>query len=199
MNEENQLVVRVVEDGRFYITVLHQSSGQACNTIPSACNHTCACLIAHPTDAGFVLEGCSTCEVIRNYNVQTGECKIAHTRSRPIRMCHGPTGSILVQCPDFPVFESSRTGLSEFKWEEEKQELHSDKSVYLEGRLKQTCYAERFDILAVIRENGPLEAVKLGNNSPVWKLSEDVEGHVIQPDASNHQTSTFLTEPTTES
>ena len=77
-----------------------------------------------------------------------------------------PTGSILVQCYKFPVFESSRTGLSEFKWEEEHGELHSDKSVYLECRPHQICYAERFDILAVVCEKRKVEAVRLGNNSP---------------------------------
>ena len=89
----------------------------------------------------------------------------------------------LVQCRNFPVFESSRTGLSEFKWEKEQQELHSDKSVYLPGRPIQACYTERFDILAVMYENKEVEAVKFGNNSPIWKLPKEVGGHVIKPDA----------------
>ena len=185
ISEENQLLARVALDGRFHIRVLNRLTGQVSNTIASECNHTSACLIAHPTDARFVLEGCSKCQVIRSYDVQTGECKVVHTGSRPIRMCHGPTGSILVQCHKFPIFESSRTGLSEFKWEEEHGELHSDKSVYLECRPCQMCYAERFDILAVVCEKRKVEAVRLVNNSPVWKLPGVVDGHTIKPHAIN--------------
>ena len=123
--------------------------------------------------------------MIRSYEIQTAKCKLVHTGSRPIRMCHGPTSSILVQCRDFPTFESSRTGLSEFRWEDEQQELRSDKSVYLKGRLIQMCYTEKFDILVVMCENRKVEAVKLGNNSPIWKLPGVVDGHMIKPGAIN--------------
>ena len=185
ISEENQLLARVALDGRFHIRMLNRLSGEVCNTIASECDHTPACLIAHPTKAGFVFEGCSECQVIRSYEIQTAECKLVHTGSRPTRMCHGPNSSILVQCRDFPAFESSHTGLSEFKWEDEQQELRSDKSVYRKGRLIQMCYTEKFDILVVMCENRKVEAVKLGNNSPVWKLPGVVDGHMIKPDAIN--------------
>ena len=88
----NQLLVRMALDGRFNIRVLNKLSGEVSNTIASECDHTYACLTAHPTNHSFVLEGCSECQVIRSYDVQAGECKVVHTGSRPIKMCHGPHG-----------------------------------------------------------------------------------------------------------
>ena len=179
INAKNQLLARVAMDGRFHLRVMNRYGGQMSSDILSKCDHPSACIATHPTKAGLVFEGCYLCEVIRCYDIHTTGCKIVHTGSRPMRMCRGPPGSILVQCRNFPVFESSRTGLSEFKWDEEQQELHSDKSVYLQGRPIQACYTERFDILAVMYENGEVEAVKFGNNSQIWKLPKEVGGHVI--------------------
>ena len=96
VDEEGQILARTQVNNRFHIRVLDKLVSEISREIPSKCNHyTFADLIARPTDAGFVLESCCLCEVIRNYNVRTGQCSVAYHGYTYDGISHGPTGSIL--------------------------------------------------------------------------------------------------------
>ena len=85
----------------------------------------------------------------------------------------------------------SHINLAKLSWEKEKQELPIDKSRYTErevftvcdAEVFDLCYAEVFDLIIFIFLNNEIEAMKFGNESPIWKLSGKVDGHVIKPDA----------------
>ena len=179
LTKQEQILARVKEGNRFFIKVLDRfSCRRVFPAIPSACNHTDVCLCAHPTETDFILEGCAKCEVICNHSIQTGEWKTVYEASvRPVKMCLGPTGSILI-LEDF----FSKPTVFKLIWEKEQRKLNVDKCVS-KSRLVYICYAERFDVLVCMQENGKIEAVKLENSRKIWKLSDNVGGHVIRPDA----------------
>ena len=163
---------------RYAIRVMDRfGSRDVLPVIPSLCSHASACIIAHPSDPGFVLEGCPVCEVVYNYNIQTGECKSVYNGSYgPLRMCLGPTGSILV----LDDFFSNRSVFT-LRWKEDQRKLDMDKCVYSNSRLVHICsYVERFDVLVLMQENEEI-AVKLGSETPIWKLPGMVGGHVTNP------------------
>ena len=95
----------------------------------------------------------------------------------PVRMCLGPTGSILVLDDFF-----SKPSVFKLRWEKEQRKLNVDKCVS-KRRLLHMCYSERFDVLVLMQENGKVAAVKLENSRKIWELSENVGDHVIKPDA----------------
>ena len=141
--------------------------------------------MAHPDNPDYVLERCSTCEVIRSYNIWTGECKIVYTQSAFSYMCGGPNNSILVQ----DNFHCSPSAVFELKWEKELQELRVTRCVFAEGELLQKfCHVEATNILVIMNENKEIKAVKFENKSPIWTLSPVVGSHVIKPDAVSSDT-----------
>ena len=175
VNSDGQILARTAVDNKFRIKVMDRFGREVFSTITSVCDHTSACLTTH---SGSLYEGCSTCEVIRKYNTNTGQCTDVHKEVRPIQMCLGPTGSILVQ-GFIPVYRwwvlptnRMETCVSEFKLNKEKRVLRADK-------ILQIGYTESFDTLVVIFENKEIEAMKLGSNVPIWKLSGVVDGRLI--------------------
>ena len=207
LNKHKKVVARITVNDNYFILVFDRLGGREVSpTIPSACNHASPCIIAHPSDPSFVLEGCLDCRVIRNYNIHTGERCIVHTGWRASRMCHGPAGSILVlsHFPGFVILgvqlirnayylyhgenklsNPSHTKLSILKFDKEQQQLENDNSLELvkfEKLLHMCYYVDRLDMLLVISEDKEIEAIKFGSESPIWKLSE-VGGHVFEPDA----------------
>ena len=189
VNDEDQILVRTAVDGKSYIIVTNRFDKEASSKIPSLCNHTAVCLVAHPTDAGFVLESCGICEVIRNYNIHTGQCSIAYKGCSLYRISHGPTSSILAFWHGLRHFELPHPRLSMIKWDTERHELHIDRSVYLRGGLVQMCYSELFNMLVAILPMGEIEALRLESQAaiwklsdPIWKLSGDVDGLTMKPD-----------------
>ena len=179
VNKHKQIVARVTENDRYFILVLDRLGGRDVSpTIPSACNHASPCIITHPSDPCFVLEGCLDCRVIRNYNIHTGERCVVHKGLRPIRMCHGPSGSILVE-----DFLSLRMKVLKLTWVKE-QELLVDETYKKDELIRKWCYAERFDMLVIMsHEDNGIKAVKLENGNPIWKLSGVVGGQMFDPDA----------------
>ena len=186
--DKDQILVRIVLDNKFYIRVMDRLSGEVSTEFPSKCNHSSiTSLIAHPTDAGFVLESCWTCAVIRNYNIHTGHCSIVYKGDTSDRICHGPIGSILV-C-SHPIFRRD-WGLSIMQWDKEHQILQTDKSVNLKCILWRMCYSELFDTLVFIYHSRKVEAVKLESeadtsklSAPIWKISGVVDGLAMNPTA----------------
>ena len=182
VNDKGQILARTFVNGSYYIRVMNRLSTEVSSGFPSGCKHAFASLIAHPTDAGFVLEGCRLCEVIRTYNIHTGECSIACKGYEANIICQGPGGCILTYRPHI--------GISIFKWDKEHQELRMYQSVHLEGRLLRMCYSELFDTLVFIYNSKKVEAVKLGIeadisklSAPIWKLAGVVDGLAMKPDA----------------
>ena len=101
VDKEGQILARTQVKGRFHIRVLNKLGREMSTPLPSECDHDRSVfLIAHPTDAGFVLESCTDCGVIRNYNIQTGQCSVVYKRYILYRIYHGPTGSILTTSSD---------------------------------------------------------------------------------------------------
>ena len=183
VNDKDQILVRTEVDDRFYIKVMNRLNGEVSSVFPSECDHTLVCLITHPTEAGFVLEGCLECNVIHNYNIYTRLWSVVYKGYITYRICHGPIGSILAYRPPFKI--------SVIKWDEEHDELRFDKSMYLEGEFDRICYSELFDMLVVIMyKDSEIKAVKLESeaaklklSAPIWKLPKMVDGLVIKPDA----------------
>ena len=126
VNDKGQLLARTFMNGSFYIRVMNRLSGEVSSDFPSKCEHTAACLISHPTDAGSVLEICSVCAVIHNYNIQTGQSRKVYKGHPSYKTCHGPNGSILTLW-----FQSLLPEISIMKWDKEHHEMRTDKSVNL--------------------------------------------------------------------
>ena len=139
---------------------MNHLNGEVSSEFPSKCDHSFITrLIAYPTDADFVLESCGRCEVIRNYNIQTGQMSIVCKGSTPGGICHGPNGSILTYTKSgwkylVQLFiKRPFQNLFIMKWDKEHQELHTDKKVCLEhseGWLNQMCYSELCDMLDML-------------------------------------------------
>ena len=108
------------------------------------------------------------CEVIRNYNIRTGQYSIVHIVCRPIRLCQGPMESILILSR-----KRSQFLVSKLKLETEQWKLWSDESWHVDNELLQMCCTN--DMLVVLNGNKErVEAMKLGSNIPIWKLSGEV-------------------------
>ena len=170
-DKRGQILARTRVDDKFYIRLLDKLGSEISSEFVSKCHHILGCLTAHPTDAGFVLETCSMCQVVRSYNIQTGQCSIAYKYFEPCTICHGPIGSILASGPD-------HLELSILKWDKEHHELRTDKSLYLGDMLHQICYSELFDMLLVVTyKQNEIKALKLESEAatskfsdPIWKL-----------------------------
>ena len=104
----------------YQIKVINRLSEKESSVIASKCHHASACLIAHPTDADYVLEGCDTCRMIRNYNIHNGQNRVVYTGCDPIKMCQGPTESILILDKRFCFFMA----LQKFTWDKERWKLN---------------------------------------------------------------------------
>ena len=177
VNDQDQILLRVkVEDG-FFIRVLDRFGREGFPAIPSACNHGSPSIVAHPSDPHSVLESCLLCEVIRNYNIYTGECYIVQARLGPIRMCHGPSDCVLVK-----DFLSPRMTVSQLKWVKEERQLQVAEVYKMNGKIQKWCYAESFNVLVIMSFDKEVKAVKLESDSPIWKLSGMLDGQLIDPD-----------------
>ena len=182
INDKGQILARTKVDDRFLIRVMNRFSGKVSSEFPSECEHAFACLIANPTDAGFVLESCLKCHAIRNYNIHTVQSSIVYIGDAPDGICHGPIGYFLAH--------RSHSGLSIFKWDQKRRKLHCNKSMFLEGRLMQMCCSELCNMLVGVYEHKEIKAVRLEREAdtlklsvPIWKLFRVIDGWVIEPDA----------------
>ena len=187
VNEEGQVLAVRKVDGRSYIRMINRLNREMSSEFTSECKYAFAHLITHPTDADFLLESCWICQVIRNYNIQTGHCSIVY-KGETHRICHGPTGSVLAFGPKH---RNVNPEISIIKWDKEHHQLRIDKSVHLKGRLIQMCYSELFDMLVVVMyEDKEINAVKLVTEAAklklsdsIWQLSGVVDDLVIKPTA----------------
>ena len=182
INDKGQILARTKVDDRFLIRVMNHLSGKVSSEFPSECEHALACLIAHPTDAGFVLESCLKCHTIRNYNIHIVQSSIVYIGDAPDGICHGPIGYFLAH--------RSHSGISIFKWDQKCRKLRCNKSMYLEGRLMQMCCSELCNMLVGVYEHKEIKAVRLEREAdtlklsvPIWKLFRVIDGWVIEPDA----------------
>ena len=190
VNDKDQILARTRMDNRNIIKVMNRLSGEVSSAFPSECDHWfISRLAAHPTEASFVLECCSECCVIRNYNIHSGQCSIVYKGTASNRICHGPTGSILASGRG-NIFGPEYLGLSILKWDKEHRELRIDKSVGLRDWLIQMCYSELCDMFVGLFEFSRIKGVNLKSetdtlklSAPIWKLSRAVDGCVIKPDA----------------
>ena len=181
--KDGQILARTEEKSRFHIRVLDTLGKEMSIGFPSKCNHILGSLITHPSEAGFVLESCPLCKVIRNYNIHTGQCTFVYKSDEPWRICQSPKGSILAS--------SFSSELSMLKLDKENNELCSVKRVYLEDTLYRMCYSELFNMLVVVMYNqNEIKALKLEGegatlklSDPLWKLSGEVDGQVIKANA----------------
>ena len=61
--DTGQILLRTEVDDGFYIRLINPLSGEVSSEFPSKCKHIPVSLIAHPTEADFVLESCLVCKV----------------------------------------------------------------------------------------------------------------------------------------
>ena len=192
INGKDQILARVTRDDRSkqnvqmfgspimvsmfrcQIKVIDRFSVDVPSVIASECIHASACLIAHPTDVNFVLEGCDTCRMIRNYNIHNGQNRVVYTGCAPIKMCQGPTGSILIL--DKSSFFSM--ALRKFTWDKEKRQMNPDERVFVQSGLLEMCYSERFDMFVIISGPGEIVAVRLDCDVSAKKSSSVVIDHI---------------------
>ena len=192
VNDRGQILARTEMYRRYIIKVMNRLNGEVSSEFPSECNHYhhfISHLTARPTEAGFMLECCSWCSVIRNYNIHTGQCSIVYKGTTFNRICHGPTGSILA-CSRQNMLGPTYLGLSILKWDKEHRELCTDKSVDLQDMLIHMCYSELCDMFVGVFLYNEIKGVKLKSeadtlklSAPIWKLSRAVDGYLIKPDA----------------
>ena len=86
INTKDHLLVRVLEDQKYWIRVMDKLSGEVISEMTSMCNHV-SYLKKHPTDEDSVLEKCSECKVIRVYNTKTKNCNIVYSAAGIMRLC----------------------------------------------------------------------------------------------------------------
>ena len=123
VNDMNQVFVHSATNGGNNIRVVSRHNGNVGQHMFSRCNHKSVCLIAHPTRAGFVLEGCDSCEDIRSYNISAREFDTVIVGSTPTIMCPGPAGSILVLSKKPNKCDTME--LSRLNWDDEQHILVS--------------------------------------------------------------------------
>ena len=200
VNKQKQILARVKADDGFSIRVLDRFGRQGLLAIPSACSHSSAFIMAHHSEPNFALEGCPWCGVIRNYNINTGQCTflpklddaIMYLGKDIVTPLHFPGYVMLriVGTRDVYPFQSENELSNPFyfkqcilKLDKEQQHLEINKSLkFGEKSIHKCYYFDRLDMLLVISEDKEIEAIKFGSESPTWKLSE-VGGHVFEPDA----------------
>ena len=106
---------------------MDRRSGIVHQQILSKCDHTFVCLVKHPNNTDFVLEGCPMCGEIRSYNTHKGQCNIVHSESTPYKMYPGSTGFIWLLALKEPDIRGTME-LSKLDWKNEQQILVPDKT-----------------------------------------------------------------------
>ena len=89
------LLVRTLEEIKYWIQVINRLTGDLINEIPSMCHHHQVRVSKNPQNQDYVFEHCSKCKEIYAHNINTGE-SFSIQRSKIYRMCDGPDGSLLV-------------------------------------------------------------------------------------------------------
>ena len=202
VNDMNQVFVHSATNGGNNIRVVSRHNENVGQHMFSRCNHKGVCLVAHPTRAGFVLEGCVPCGDIRSYNISAREFDTVIVGSKPTRMCLGPAGSILVLSKKPNKYDTME--LSRLNWDDEQHILVSAQTWEIvsaqteEMEKKGMSYVECHDILVYVCKNERVEAVRLGKEkSTLWSLSglpikpdsvtSDTDGNVYVGDGTNNR------------
>ena len=182
VTDNELLLVRVKEEAKSWIRVMHRLTGELVNEIPSMCNHIVR-VSKHPKDQDYAYESCLTCEEIYAHNINTRESLSVLKGSESVRMCAGPDGSLLVL--------KQGSGLHKLEWDKTQdgaQLVFVQDIARPSKKLLRLCYVECHDILMCTMKNFKEDqdyeiiAVKLGSETVVWRLSGLVDGCVIKPE-----------------
>ena len=177
------LLVRTKEEAKYWIQVISRLTGDLINKLPSMCNHDHVRVNKYPQDQDYAFESCSTCDEIYAHNINTGESSSVHEGSKIHRMFGGPDGSLLLFTKDWKLFK--------LNWDKTQG---GAESVFVQDIPPETvqflfdlCYVECHDIFMYtvkdVKEDYEIIAVKLGNETIVWRLSGPVDGLVIKPES----------------
>ena len=179
------LVIRMKEETKYWIQVMHRLTGDLISEIPSMCDHDDVCVNKHPQHPDQLLESCATCKEIQALNVNTEERIIVHEGSEITRMCAGPARSLLVMDKD--------SKLSKLDWGQDQssttQAMKTIPSVTLNKQFLRFSYVECHDILMYTMKDEEedqdyeIVAVKLGNGTIVWRMTGPLHCGIIKPDS----------------
>ena len=180
ITDKDQLLVRVKEEGKYWIRVMNRLTGDLINEIPSMCDHNRVHVRKYPRYQDYAFENCPICEQIYAHNINTGECFSVQKGSNIFFICDGPGGSLLVK-------KQGRLHKLEWNKTQEEAQLVFVQNILI-GNGKQLCklhYVECHDIFMYtvkdVKEDYEIIAVKLGTEKIVWRLSGQVDGHIIKP------------------
>ena len=174
------LLVRMKEENKCWIRVMHRLSGEIVNQIPSMCDHNSVFVRKYPGNQDYIFESCSRCEEVYAHNNYNFESFSVNKGSKITRMCDGPDGSLLVlkQCG----------GLYRLNWDKTQAQLVFVQDIPTRPgkRMLRLCYVECHDIFMYTHRNEEVDqdyeiiAVKLGTDNIVWRLSGPVDGCIIK-------------------
>ena len=165
---------RLDEDEMFFIRVLNRQSGEMIQEVQSQCNHTLSYpqIHRHPVDPGCVLECCFNCEVIRSYNLNTGNCRVVFSKFCVFRICDGSGDTILC--------DAGLRGILQLEWNKQENKFHVvntwQKDMY---KLYDMSFIKPYGILVLVYTNR-LEAVKVGDKLVnIWKSFTILDGQKV--------------------
>ena len=78
-----------------YIRVLDRDNGKVVKDIRRRCNHV-GIFDEICDDPDHILELCEQCDIIRVYVTTSGDVIVPYKACRPVAMCKGPDGTVLV-------------------------------------------------------------------------------------------------------
>ena len=181
------LLVRMKEDSKYWIRVLHRLTGDLINEIPSMCDHDRVRLNKHPRHPDHLLESCATCKEVQALNINTEERVIVYKGSEIIIMCAGPARSLLVVDKD--------SELSKLDWGQDQSPTaqminkRTIPSVKQNKQFLRFCYVECHDIFMCTMKDKEEDqdyeilAVKLGSGTIAWRMFGPLDSAVFKPES----------------
>ena len=159
------LLIRELEETKYWVKVIHRLTGDLINEIPSMCDHKHNRVRKYPQNQDYAFESCRTCHEIYAHNINTGESISVHKESKIVRMCDGPAGSLLVTNRDWELLK-----LDPEKTQDKPQSVFVQYiPLSTEKRLLRFCYVECHDMFLYtvkdVKEDYELIALKLGVTS----------------------------------
>ena len=169
----NHLVIRSHQSKVKVIKFYHAETGDLVSEWPAQCQHylpynsLTSCKIQNTE---YLLEGCPRkgCEVIRVYDLKNQKSTIGYVKVKPLHLCQGPNGSILV------ASWKNKTLLQLGKWDSDHGlTFHAIHMVGLDvfgEEMSSMCYTPHCDAVVLINKNNrQLKGISLASGQPLWK------------------------------
>ncbi len=151
--------------------------GRTVSLIKSACSHQFCPVLNRTPHQSSILEACFVCNVLRLYaeNTSCGP-KIVLQGCKPSKLCHGPSGTVLVATLKGDVLQ--------LRWNEAMDSLEELQRFPVTSRqVKRLHYVPQNDVVVVsLREEQTVRAFNLSNQSRQWEFPQQVGTKVPSSD-----------------